>query len=403
MQSFGVQGIFDNEDALREDYTPDELPEREEELERIHNALAPASRGSTAHNIFLYGKTGQGKTVAARKKTRQLESWSAEEGDIDISVVWQSCNNITSSYALATTLVEKLAGDNPNGHSQEQVFAQLYEEVEEIGGSVIFVLDEIDNLGTSDDVLYALPRARSEGHLRDARVSVIGISNDFNYVSNLSPKVKGTLCEKEVEFAPYKADALRSILQRRVDVAFEDDVVQGGVVPLCAALAAREEGSARQAIRLLYEAGELALTATDEAVTEDHVKRAHDVLSRERVVEGLRNVTLHDRMAITAVTHLECTEETPARTKHIYEQYRTICDGVELDPLRQRSLRDHLQELAMQGILEATHRTSGLQGGDYYEFELNTDLGMTVDVLAENARLSEAGIADSLRMLYESR
>jgi hypothetical protein len=32
----------------------------------------------------------------------------------------------------------------------------------EIGGTVIIVLDEIDNLGTGDKILYSLPRARDK-------------------------------------------------------------------------------------------------------------------------------------------------------------------------------------------------------------------------------------------------
>lgn len=396
MQSFGNSGIFANEDALREDWTPTELPERDDELEAIHNALAPASRGTTAHNLFLYGKTGQGKTVAVKHKTTQLEEWATDTGEIDLEVIWLSCNNITSSYGCATKLVEKLSGKNPNGHDQQTVFDKLYAELDSIGGSIIIVLDEIDNLGQSDDLLYALPRARSTEKLTDARVSVIGISNDFNYVSNLSPKVKGTLCEKEVEFTPYNATQLRSILGRRVEIAFQDGVVTEAAIGLAAAYAAQEKGSARQAIRLLYEAGETALTEGDDEVTETHVESAHSTLERERIVEGIRNVTPQDQVVLAAVTLLEAKGETPSRTKHIYEQYTGLCSQIDLNPLQQRSVRNHLQDLAMQGFVESERRQSGLQGGDYYVFRLNTTLEMTIDVLSEDSRFQEVGIADQL-------
>jgi len=176
--------------------------------------------------------------VAVQSKTQQLREWADETGEIDLTIVWLACNNISSPYGCATNLVEKLSGNNLNGHDQQTVFNHLYEELDSIGGSIVVVLDEIDNLGRSDDLLYALPRARSTGKLENVRVSVIGISNDFNYVSNLSPKVKSTLCEKEIEFAPYDADQLRSILTRRVDVAFEDETVEEGAIALCAAYAA---------------------------------------------------------------------------------------------------------------------------------------------------------------------
>jgi cell division control protein 6 len=281
------------------------------------------------------------------------------------------------------------------------VFNRLYEELNSIGGSIIVVLDEIDNLGRSDDLLYALPRARSTGKLENVRVSVIGISNDFNYVSNLSPKVKSTLCEKEIEFGPYDADQLCSILTRRVDVAFRDDTVEEGAIALCAAYAAQEKGSARQAIRILYEAGEVALSDGDDTVVESHVEAAHTTLERERIEEGIRNITPQDRLVLTAVALLEAEEETPSRTKHVYERYSQLCDALSMNGLHQRSIRDHLQDLAMQGILDTDRRQGGLQGGDYFVFSLNTSLQMTVNVLSESERYQDHGIDEVLSVAMQ--
>lgn len=281
------------------------------------------------------------------------------------------------------------------------MFNRLYEELDSIGGSIVVVLDEIDNLGRSDDLLYALPRARSTGKLENVRVSVIGISNDFDYVSNLSPTVKSTLYEKEIEFAPYDADQLRSILTRRVDVAFEDETVEEGATALCAAYAAQEKGSARQAIRILYEAGEVALSDGDDTVAESHVEVAHTTLERERIEEGIQNITPQDRLVLTAVALLEAEEETPSRTKHVYERYSRLCDALSIDGLHQQSVRDHLQDLAMQGILDTDRRQGGLQGGDYLVFSLNTSLQITVNVLSESERYQNHGIDEVLSVAMQ--
>lgn len=396
MPTFGEDvSIFANEDALREDWLPETLPEREAELEQLHYALAPATRGSTPHNVFLYGKTGQGKTAATSAKLTELEDYAENQADLDLTVVTFSCENITSSYTLASKLVLDITGSEPRGYDQHEVFSRLFDALDAIGGTILLVLDEIDNIGMSDDILYSLPRARSKGQLTEARVSVIGISNDFQFRDNLSPKVKDTLCDEEIEFTPYNADQLTSILRRRVDVGFVDGVVMDGTIPYCAAKAAQEKGSARQAIRLLYKAGELALQRDRESVDEALVDEAYGVLERERIEDGLRNLTVQDTLCLAGVVSLECKDAAPGRTKHVYREYERVSDMTGDSTLVQRRVRDHLQELDMQGFLMMQTHNRGPEGVHYYTFSLNVDLDTTLAVLADNPRY--VSIADTLR------
>src|SRR5699024_11045264 len=149
--------------------------------------------------------------------------------------------------------------------------------------TVIIVIDEIDAIGSNDELLYELPRARKNGHIEEQWVSVIGISNNLQFRDNLSPKVKDSLYDSEIEFAPYNADQLTTILERRAERAFVEGALDGDVIPLCSAFAAQDEGSARQAIRLLYKAGELALNRDEETIFEQHVREARDILERKRI------------------------------------------------------------------------------------------------------------------------
>ncbi|MDB2276722.1 hypothetical protein PM022_19805, partial [Halorubrum ezzemoulense] len=123
---------------------------------------------------------------------------------------------------------------------QQRVFDILYEELDQIGGTVLLVLDEIDHLGGDDEILYEIPRARSNGYISEAKPGVIGISNDFGFRDDLSPKVKDTLCEEEIHFSPYNAPELRAILEERVAGAMYDDAVDDAVIALCAAIAAQD-------------------------------------------------------------------------------------------------------------------------------------------------------------------
>jgi archaeal cell division control protein 6 len=387
--------VFADESVLKEDWQPEQLPERKSELEEIRNALAPATRGVNAHNLFLYGKTGQGKTVAIDHEVELLQEYADSENDLNLSVIKTSANNQTTSYQLCAHLIKEIRGrtKKPSGIDQQSMFDLLYQEISNLKDTVIIVIDEIDAIGSNDELLYELPRARKNGHIEDQWVSVIGISNNLQFRDNLSPKVKDSLYDSEIEFAPYNADQLTTILERRAERAFVDGVLDGDVIPLCSAFAAQDEGSARQAIRLLYKAGEIALNRDEETVLEHHVREARDILERKRIEEGMRSLTTQDQFALLSIVALEIDEETPARTRQIFQKYKSIVDRLDGNQLVERRVRDHLQSLGMQGFLLVETRNKGIQGGSHYRFELKTDLEATLDILGEDSRIDDV-VAD---------
>jgi len=395
MPQFGESGdVLAHDDALKDDWTPDELPEREEELADIHYVLEPASRGYTPHNAFIYGPAGQGKTVATQNKLTELQEFLGDSADIDaeLHTFFVNCADLTSSYQVAGALLKEISpewDERPRGHGLSNLFDWIFERMEEIGGTIVVVLDEIDVIGDDDTILYKLSRAKANGDIENVRLSVLGISNDFDFHSNLSQRVKDTLCEEEIRFAPYNAGQLRAILTRRAEMAFHDGVLEDEVIPLCAAYAAQDNGSARQAIRLLYKAGTEAQTAGDDVVTEGHVRDAREEIERNALLEGLKNLTVQEHSSLLSVAALEAKGETPAPTKEIYSEYKSITTAIDVDVTTMRSVRDHLQALDLYSFLEGSKKTGGKRGGERWMFELNIDLNVVLDVLSDNARFED--------------
>ena len=58
--------IFMSKEALRHTFTPKELPHREKQIESLIRVLAAPLRNETPSNLFLYGKTGTGKTIVSK-------------------------------------------------------------------------------------------------------------------------------------------------------------------------------------------------------------------------------------------------------------------------------------------------------------------------------------------------
>lgn len=403
--------IFKNRDVLNPEYEPDELEERDDELDEYATVLRPVIKGWNPNNIFVYGDTGNGKTLTTHVILDELYEASEQYDDVNLNIIELNCTNTRSSYQVAIHLVNEIRKPerekeplttvlsdretlSETGYQAKRVYNELFRDLNDIGGTILIVLDEIDNIGNDDALLYELPRAQTH-HNVEAKLGVIGISNDYQFRRNLSAKVRDTLCEEELFFSPYTADELGRILHQRIEHALFDGTVGTGVISLCSAFAANDTGSARQAIQLLRRAAQMAENdALGDAqntpqITETHVRQADTDLQKEQVVKGMHDLTSHARYLLLAVTHLEAEGETPVRTKHIVARYRSVAKDFGSEPLKRRGAHDHLSKLNMKSIIRLVD-TGGR--GNFNAYELDVSLVSAIDALE-----SEFGELNSLR------
>lgn len=381
--------LFANKDVLKDHYEPEEILERDEEIDQYANALQDVVDGWEPDNVFVYGKTGVGKTAVTRYMMDALEYEAEDRDGVDsVASVEVNCHHHPSSYQAAIALVNELREDTDRdplttGLSTSDVLNALFDEIEEREGTVLIVLDEIDNLGDDDMLLYQLPRAKTNGNIEDSQVAVVGISNDYTFRNDLSPKVQDTLCEREIKFPPYDANELVTILDDRAERALSDGVLDEGVIPQCAALAARDRGSARQAIDLLRESVNVAIEDERETVSEADVDTAVERVERGRIKDSIKDLTTHGQYVLLAVTQTAVAGDTPVRAKELYEVYEDVAAEYASEPLSQRSVHDHLNDLSMLGFLRQHDRNYGRGGGQFFEYELDVDAAMVREAIAD--------------------
>ncbi len=299
-------------------YKPSELPEREDELDKLHMALRPVTMDGSPRDVLVYGPTGQGKTAGVQLKADQLQDW-ADENDHQLEVVHIPCKGADKSYHVLTRLVKELREirkgqgvDEPSGYQRKQLFEMVLDELETIDGTVIIILDEIDAIGEDDYVLYELSRANPES----VKIGLIGITNDLQFRNNLDADVRSSLGQREITFNPYNSNHLKNILARRAvqalrDTYFEDDhedfahlrsdVLESGTIPLAASMAAQEAGDARQAIELLSYACDLADDEGTGTVAERHVRAAKEEIEKEALIDTIGAETTQRKIALLTV------------------------------------------------------------------------------------------------------
>ncbi|WP_157533073.1 Cdc6/Cdc18 family protein, partial [Haloferax profundi] len=119
--------IYRDRDALREDYQPEELVGRDEELRTFQAALQPVINGEQPNNIFLYGKTGVGKTAASRYLLSHLREDASRYDDIHLTVIFLNCDGLTSSYQIATRLVNEFRSESNQISTTGYPLGSVYE------------------------------------------------------------------------------------------------------------------------------------------------------------------------------------------------------------------------------------------------------------------------------------
>ncbi len=360
--------IFKEKDILSIQFTPNNIPHRSEQINQLGMILAPVLRNERPSNLFIYGKTGTGKSLCAEYTTSKLLETSMNNGNKKIKVIYINCKMSKVSdteYRMLSQLIEKLNFDERvpfTGLPTNQLYQKFYKILDAEEQSVILVLDEIDSLVNKigDGVLYNLTRINQE--LKKAKLTIIGISNNLSFVNNLDPRVKSSLSEEEIVFPPYNANELRDILTERVVFAFNQDVVPPPVVAKCSALAAQEHGDARRALDLLRVAGEIAERVGSEKVSEEHVDIAERKLDRDKTIEVVRNQPRQSKCVLLAILRLWRRGGKGIQTGDIYDLYAEICRKNNLKALTQRRVSDLISELDVFGVVNAKVVSKGRYG-----------------------------------------
>jgi len=357
--------LFKQKEVLQANYIPNTINHREDEIKTLAHILAPSLKMEKPSNVFLYGKTGSGKTTCAKYVADQMGRVSKEQ-NISIKIVYLNCKLkriADTEYRLISQLVNKFGTKVPStGLPTDDIYTIFIDIIERKKQMLVIILDEIDQLvkKAGDGIIYNLTRLNSD--LKKTQISLVGISNDMMFIDNIDPRVKSSLSEEEVLFPPYNALQLQDILKKRAQIAFKEHSLSQGVIEKCSAYAAREHGDARRALELLRVAGELAEREDNKKVQIAHIDKAEEKIERDRVQDIVRTQPKQQQLALYSIILLSAKHRGMFYTGEVYDQYKEHCSMSGIRPLTQRRLSDILAELDMLGIINARVISKGRFG-----------------------------------------
>ncbi|MBI4015336.1 MAG: orc1/cdc6 family replication initiation protein [Candidatus Aenigmarchaeota archaeon] len=356
--------IFANRSILSLSFTPITIPHRENEIEGLGRILAPALKGGKPSNVFVYGKTGTGKTLVSKYVTEELEKASKTTNQ-KLKTVYINCklrHSADTEYRLLAYIIKELGGDVPfTGLPTDKIFSTFYEFVERESQCLILIIDEIDSLikKTGDGVLYSLTRMNQD--LKKSKICIIGITNDLSFIETLDPRVRSSLNEEEIVFSPYNAFQLQEILRQRANIAFPNSSMEAGVIEKCSGLAAQEHGDARRALDLLRVAAEIAERRGEPVIKISNVDEAQEKIDTDRVTEAVKMQPRQSQAVLNSLMEASAGKKD-VETGDVFEKYTNFCSIHHIKPLTHRRISDLIAELELFGIISSKVVSKGRYG-----------------------------------------
>ena len=365
------ESLFVDKSILLSTYMPDEILYREEQIHEVANILAPILRLEKPSNLFIYGKTGTGKTISIKHILKNIIE-IADKNKIPIKPIYINCKLkrvADTEYRLIAQLIKEFEQEIPStGLPTDEVYNIFYKLLDSEKKFILLVLDEIDQLTKKigDEMLYNLTRINAELH--NSQICLVGISNNLVFAENLDPRVKSSLSEEEIIFPSYNALQIQDILRKRAEKAFKSNTIQPGVIEKCSAYAAREHGDIRRAIDLLRISGEVAERSGSLIVEINHLDDAEKKVESDKVINTVINQPKQFQSVLYAIL-LVSSQKKNFFTGEIYEIYKNLCKQTKLNILTQRRVSDILAEFDMLGIIN-THVISKGRHGRMREIKL---------------------------------
>ncbi len=359
--------IFANREALSPHFIPKKLVSRSKEINGIERALAPSLKGERGRNLFIYGKTGTGKTSCTRYVLDEVKGIPNTKAKIS----YINCKIYNSRYRVLNKIVsDHLPTYAKRGYGTVDLYEKITNWIEEDNKILVAILDEVDIVKDLDDLVYTLTRINSD--IRAGGVTMIGIANRISFKDTLDPRSLSTLYESELVFPPYYANELYEIIKDRVAIGFKPNVINEDTLHFIAAAAAREGGDARLSLKMLSKAGELADERGTDKITMKDAEEASKLADTDIVYELIGTLPEHHKLVLYSIALLtqsggsykKLTDgvDTYLFSGEVYGRYKSLAESMHKEAKSERWYRKYLSELEMQGLVASFESGKGIRG-----------------------------------------
>jgi len=316
--------------VLEDDFLPQEVVHRHDEMNHLSAALEPAVDGERPEDVLIEGPSGAGKTCIARYAVTELER---EVLDIETQYIdcWQHSNHFRILYKIleGVSTTYDIHRSTPRDEMVERLGA--------VEQPYVIILDEADQVEDPDLLreLYGIPA-----------ISMILIANrERDIVGTLDERLQSRLrSATTIHFDQYADAELEAILADRIEWGLDPGATTDEQVTRIASAAA---GDARDAIGILRSAARNAEHAGADTIHDTHIETAIPEARATIRQKSLEKLTDHQRVVYDILA-----EDGPLSPQELYAEYQSAVD----DPRTKRTLTNYLGKLDQYNLIEAEGR-----------------------------------------------
>ena len=335
---------------------------RDAELKELSSHFAPLFRQDHPGHVAIWGKTGTGKTLTLTYFLNLLAEM-AEAKNVSLRSIHLDLSNPRPCFRALNDLACLLDASKryEKGISLEEMMFSIERKLSDYHGYLVLFIDEVDNV-THDKQNFLTFLIRRLPQRIPAKLILALVSNRLDWPEHLDPRVKSFLRMNEIIFKPYDAVDLQHILRIRVEKALCPGSLAPGVLEKIAALASREHGDARKAVKLLARSAYLAEKGGT-GITLDLVDEAAGELETDRYLTLVRTGPPQMQAVMAAVIEAERkSKKHVIGTGEAYDAYRAFCSRAGARPLTGRVFGDMLAELGLYSLLQCRIVSRGRYG-----------------------------------------
>jgi orc1/cdc6 family replication initiation protein len=312
--------------VLQDDFLPQEVVHRHEEMNRLSAALDPVVDGGRPEDALVVGPSGAGKTCLARYAVSELE----READVETQYV--DCWQHSSRFRILYRILEGVAPTYDIHRSTPR--DELLQRIEGLETPYVVILDEVDQVADADILreLYGIPH-----------VTTICIANrERDVVGPLDERLRSRLRSSvTVEFDAYSDEALVAILADRVKWGLVEGAVSERQLATIANAAA---GNARDAISILRTAAREAEHEGSSGIGDAHIETSIPEAQTAVRQKAVQKLSEHQRVVYEVLE-----EDGPLSPKELYARYQSAVE----EPRTKRTVRSYLGKLEQYNLVTA--------------------------------------------------
>ncbi|MEM1804516.1 MAG: AAA family ATPase [Nanopusillaceae archaeon] len=388
--------IIINDRVLCEDFLPERILYRDDQLKIILNSLKDFLISKRGINMFFYGNTGTGKTLLARYIANIIKSINISK-KMNIKVSYINCKSLISKEA-DYYVIGKIYSDVTNdkfkkGKKKYEMIENLFEYLANHDLKLIIFLDEFDSLvngKSNEDILYLL--------LRDfdiefpSKISLILISNNITFLNNLDPRTKSSFSSFiKVEFPPYNAEALREILIDRAKLAIKEGAIDRGIINYISAKVVKYFlGDARIAINVLRLSAIIADSKNKSKIEKEDVDEAFNNIDFDILKSVVFSLNSTQRLLLLSLINKQSVKNNDYISfEELYDEYSKLSTSFSISPLGKSTIYKNMKNLEMilGNFIESKTISEGKKGGYKKIYKLlidEKDIEKIYDLLCKN-------------------